>query len=166
MMHSFHNYTPQYLPKHGDQYFRRIREALLGRCGCKSPKRRGANLVEMAVIAPLVFLIILGIIEIGRGMMVMHLLNNAAQAGCRVGIIEGKSSAAIKTVVINALTPAGVNGETATVEVNDGSADASTAAAGDEITVIVRVPVSSISWVPVPKFLSGTLQGQYTMRRE
>jgi hypothetical protein len=80
--------------------------------------------------------------------------------------VEGQSTASIKSVVVNALTAAGMSGETATVQVNDGSSDASTAVAGDEITVSVKVPVSSVSWVPVARFLSGSLQGQYTMRRE
>ncbi len=123
-------------------------------------------MVEVAVVAPIALTIILGIIEVGRGIMVIHLLNNAAQAGARSGIIEGKSTANIKSVVVSALTSSGISGETATVQVNDGSADASTAVAGDEITVLVKVPISSVSWVPVPKFLTGNLQGQYTMRRE
>lgn len=131
-----------------------------------SRNRRGGLTVELAVVAPIVFLIILGIIEVGRGLMVVHLLNDAAQAGCRQGIIEGKSTSDIKTKVVDALNRAGVSGETATVQVNDGSADASTAVVGDEITVIVQVPISKVSWVPVPRFLTGTLQGQYTMRRE
>jgi Flp pilus assembly protein TadG len=129
-------------------------------------KRRGAVTVELAIVSPFVFLIILGIIELSRGIMVIHLLNDAAQAGCRVGIVEGKTTANIKDVVVNALTAAGVNGEIATVQVNDASADASTAVAGDEITVLVKVPISSISWIPVARFLNGSLQGQYTMRRE
>jgi Flp pilus assembly protein TadG len=132
----------------------------------KSRIRRGATTVEVAVVAPIVFAIILGIIELGRGLMVIHMLNNAAQAGARTGIIEGKSTANIKSVVVSALTGSGISGETATVQVNDGTTDASAAGAGDEITVLVKVPISSISWVPVPKFLSGSLQGQYTMRRE
>jgi Flp pilus assembly protein TadG len=129
-------------------------------------RRRGATAVEFAIMAPLLFLVFLGIIEVGRGLMVVHLLNNAAEAGCRAGIVEGQSTANIASVVVNALKSVGVSGESVTVQINDGSSDASTAAAGDEITVIAKVPVSSISWVPVPQFLSGSLQGQYTMRRE
>jgi hypothetical protein len=129
--------------------------------------RPAAATVEMAVVAPVVFLLIMGIIEIARGIMVVHLLNNAAQAGCRVGIIEGQSTANIKNAVISALPSSyGINGETVTVQVNDGNTDASAAGVGDEITVVVTVPASSISWVGVNKFLSGSLQGQYTMRRE
>jgi Flp pilus assembly protein TadG len=129
-------------------------------------QRRGASSVELAFVAPILFLIILGIFEVGRGLMVVHLLNNAAQAGCRTGIIEGKSTDNIKTAVNNALSAAGVNSDTVTVLVNEGSVDASTAQAGDEITVKVTVPVGKITWVPGMQWLTGTLQGQYTMRRE
>jgi Flp pilus assembly protein TadG len=129
-------------------------------------KRRGAVVVEMAVVVPVVFAIVLGIFEIGRGLMVIHLLNNAAAAGSRAGVIEGQTTANIQTVVNNALTASGISGGSVTVQVNDGSADASTAVAGDEITVIVNVPVRSVSWVPIPLYLRGSLQGQYTMRRE
>jgi Flp pilus assembly protein TadG len=132
----------------------------------RTRKRRGATTVELAVVAPVVFAIVLGIFELGRGLMVIHLLNNAAQVGCRAGIVEGQSTANIKTVVVNTLTSTGVKGDTVTVQVNDGSTDASSAVAGDEITVKVTVPVSSVSWLPATLFLSGSLQGQYTMRRE
>jgi Flp pilus assembly protein TadG len=135
-------------------------------CNIRSARRRGASIVELAFVAPVVFLIVLGIFEIGRGLLVIHLLNNAAEAGCRAGIIEGQSTANIQSVVTSVLTQSGISGDTATVLVNDGSTDASSAQAGDEITVKVSVPISSITWVPKARFLSGNLQGQYTMRRE
>jgi Flp pilus assembly protein TadG len=122
--------------------------------------------VEFAVVATVFFAMVLGIIEMGRGLMVAQLLTSAARVGCRVGIIEGKSTSAITGVATSYLSNLGINGDTATVQVNDGSADASTAQANDEITVIVTVPVTSITWVPGGIFPFGTLSGQYTMRRE
>jgi Flp pilus assembly protein TadG len=129
-------------------------------------ERLGATSVELALIIPVLLAAILGIIEVGRGLMAIHLLNNAAQAGCRTGIISGKATSDISTAVNSALTAAGISGDSVTVTVNDGSADASSASTGDEITVKVTVPVTSVSWVPGLKYLSGTLQGQYTMRRQ
>jgi Flp pilus assembly protein TadG len=129
-------------------------------------RHRGASIVELAFVAPVVFVLVLGIFEVGRGLLVIHLLNNAAQAGCRAGIVEGQSTANIRSVVTRTLTQGGINGEAATVLVNDGSTDAATAQAGDEITVKVRVPISAISWVPKAQFFSGSLQGQYPMRRD
>jgi hypothetical protein len=103
---------------------------------------------------------------LGRGFMSIHLLNNAAQAGCRIGILQGKSSSDISSTTIAALTATGIQGETATVRVNDGTTDAANAVTGDEITVKVTVPVSTITWIPVPKYLTGNLGGQYTLRRQ
>jgi Flp pilus assembly protein TadG len=129
-------------------------------------RRRGATAVEMAIVSPIVFTLFLGIIEVARALMVIHLLNNAALAGCRTGIIEGQSTSAIQSEVNSVLATTGISGDSVTVQVNDGSADASTAVAGDEITVKVSVPFSSVSWLPAASFVSGSLQGQYTMRRE
>jgi len=128
--------------------------------------RRGATAVEFALVAPVFFMFILGLIELGRGMMVQSLLENAARAGVRTGIVEGTSTSQITSTVTNMLSSQGISGDTATIEVNDNVADASTAQAGDEITVLVSVPVSQITWVPVPTFLHGTISAQYTMRRE
>jgi Flp pilus assembly protein TadG len=133
----------------------------------KPTKRRGALTVELAVVAPVLFIVIFGVIEIGRGIMVIHLLNNAAEVGCRTGIIEGQATDDIKTAVSGVLTPANITGHTTTVQVNGVIANASTAVVGNEITVTVTIPASSISWIPVPKYLSSkTLQGQYSLRRE
>jgi Flp pilus assembly protein TadG len=130
------------------------------------PQRWGAHVVEFAVVAPVMFLVILGMIEIARGLMVTHLLTNAARQGCRVGVIEGTSTSQITTVVTNTLKNQGISSDTVTVQVNDGSADASTAQAGDEITVVVSVPVGKVSWLPFSNYLSGNLSGKYTLRRE
>lgn len=129
-------------------------------------RRPGAAAVEFAVVASVFFMVILGIVEISRALMVHHLLTHAARKGARLGIIEGKTTSDITTVTKAALTSMGVNGEIATVEVNDITVDASTAQMNDEITVLVTVPVSSISWVPIPKYLSGSISSQYTLRRE
>lgn len=129
-------------------------------------KRRGAAAVEFALVSMVFFGTILGIVEISRAIMVTHLLTDAARQGCRVGIIEGKSSSNITSVTISALTAQGINGETATVQVNDNTVDASTANAADEITVLVSVPVSNVLWLPFTKWVTSSLYGKYTMRRE
>jgi Flp pilus assembly protein TadG len=125
--------------------------------------------VEFAFVVPVFFVLVLGIFEFGRALMVNELLTEAARQGCRQGIIEGTSSAAIKQAATDYLTSVGINGETAGVSVNDqpvDQVDAQNYPAYTEITVLVTVPASSVSWVP-SGFLTGmTLQGQFTMRRE
>lgn len=136
----------------------------------RSPRwlRRGGTLVEFALVATVFFLIVFGIIEIGRAYMVSQLLTEAARRACRQGVIEGSSSGTIQTVATNYLTSVGISGESANVYVNDtpaGSSDVSAMPAYTEITVVVTVPAANVAWVP-GWFVYGTLSGQYTMRRE
>jgi Flp pilus assembly protein TadG len=128
--------------------------------------RRGATAVEFAIISPVIFMLVLGLVEFGRGLMVQHLLNNAARQGARVGTIEGKATSDITTAVTNALQGQSTTGITTTVTVAGAVADASTANAGDEITVSVSLPVSTFTWLPFSQYLTGNLTGVYSLRRE
>ena len=139
----------------------RTSHSSLGRTG-----RRGAAAVEFALVSIAFFGIVLGIFELGRALMVKHLLTNAARQACRVGILQGKSTSQISAVAVNALTSQGINGDSVTVQVNDASADASTARSGDEITVLITIPARNVSWLPLTSYVVGNLSGQYTLRRE
>jgi Flp pilus assembly protein TadG len=127
-------------------------------------RREAATTVEFAVVASAFFIFVLGIIEVGRGIMVAHLLTNAARVGCRVGTVPNQTTAQITTAVVNILNRQGIKSEITTVQVNDGVADASTAKSGDEITVIVSVPVSKITWLPGGSYLKGSLSGQFSLK--
>jgi Flp pilus assembly protein TadG len=132
-----------------------------------SSPRHGTTAVEFAFVGPIVFLLFFGVIELGRGLMVVHLLNNAARIGCRAGVIEGTSTTSITNAVKSSLTGVGISAETVNVQVNDGATDASASKAGDEITVTASIPMSSVTWLPFHSYLNGkTLSGQYTLRRE
>jgi len=122
--------------------------------------------VEFAVIAPVFFVFVLGFIEVGRGFMIQHLMTNAARQGCRVAVIEGKSTADVNNAVYAVLNGQGVSGDTVTVQVNDAAGNASSANVGDEISVTVAIPASSVSWVPASQYLFGSISGKYTLRRE
>ncbi len=132
----------------------------------RRPRRQGAAVVELAVVIPVFFLFVFGLIEIARGMMTTHLLANAARAGCRQGILQNKSTSNITSTVDSLLSAQGIRGASTTVKVNGAVADASTAKSNDDITVVVSVPVANITWVPVSRFLTGNITGQYTLRRE
>jgi Flp pilus assembly protein TadG len=131
-------------------------------------KRQGAAAVEFAVVAPLLFLVIVGAIEFGRAMMSLELLSNAARQGARTGVLASSSNSTITSAVNTSLANAGITGANSpTIKVNGQSVDASTAVTGDQITVTVSVPASNITWLPVSWFLSGkTLSQTVVMRRE
>lgn len=129
-------------------------------------RRRGAAAVEFAVVAPVFFLLIFGIIDIGRGMMTSSLLTNAARAGCRVAVIDGKSDSDVKAAVDATVKGQGMSTPTTSVKVNGKTANASTAVSRDLITVSVSVPVNEVSWLPTQWFVKGNITGQFTLQRE
>jgi len=155
---------------------------LLSKKRAKRTRRLGATAVEFALVAPIFFVMVLGTIEFGRCLMVTELIEEAARRGCRLGILEGTTTQQIKDAATDFLTSAGISGETAKVVINDGAGnivEAQTMPAYTEITVIVTVPVANVTWMPtagmtfdvpgvgsIPLGPSGSLTGQFTMRRE
>jgi Flp pilus assembly protein TadG len=129
--------------------------------------RRGATAVEFAVVAPLFFMMILGMIELARGVMVVHQLADVARVGCRAAVIEGKSTAGVQARANTYLDGIGIRNATITVKVNGNTVDASTTQSQDEVTVVVSAPVSGFTWLPGARYLTGSsVAGEVTLRRE
>lgn len=130
---------------------------------CSPHCRRGAVLVEFAFVAPVFFLLVLGMIEFGRAMMVQAELTAAAQAGARAGSFDGSTSSDVTTAVNNYLSNAGISGASSTVYPNPPSS----AYPGQDVKVIVTIPYSSVSWLPAPSFLKNTtLSSESIAQRE
>ena len=62
-------------------------------------KRRGAAVVEFAIVAPLFFLLIFGMIEYGRMVMVQQVITNASREGARRAVAKTAGGAIKKTVL-------------------------------------------------------------------
>ena len=125
--------------------------------------RRGAAVVEFAVVAPVYFLFVFGIIEYGRMVMVQQILTNAAREGARVGVLDNSTSSDVTTAANRYLAPANITTATITVSPNPPSS----ATSGNPVSVTVSVGFNQVSWLPSPLFLGGTtLTYTATMRRE
>ena len=124
--------------------------------------RRGVATVEFALIAPLFFMLVLGCIELGRGLMVQQVLTNASREGVRNAImLSGTQSSAISAAT-NFANGGTVGGVSVTV-----TPDPSQASAGDMISLTVSVPFANVTWVPTPWFMGGkTLSATSVMRKE
>jgi Flp pilus assembly protein TadG len=129
-------------------------------------QRYGVAAVEFALIGPVFLLLVFGLIELGRGIMVRHMLTNAARRGCRVAVVEGKANSDVTAAVNSSLSIVGISSDTVSISVNDGSGDVGNANPDDEVTVVVSVPVSAVTWLPGGRYLSGNIAGQYTLRKE
>ena len=129
---------------------------------CKR-QRRGAAVVEFAVVAPLLFALLFGMVEFGRMVMVQQTLTNASREGARRGILENASQTEVEQVVLNYLTSSSITG--ATVEISP--PDLNSIGFGDPVTVTVSVDFQQVSWLGSPWFLAGTkLSGSSSMLGE
>ncbi len=125
--------------------------------------RRGAAAVEFAIVAPVFFLLVFGMIEYGRMVMVQQVITNASREGARVGVLDGATTAAVTTAVENYLQSAGIQGATVGVT----PSPPSSAGYGAPVTVAVSVSFNQVSWLPSPMFLGGrVLSATTVMRRE
>jgi Flp pilus assembly protein TadG len=70
----------------------------------RGPRRLGAAAVEFAFVAPILFMLLLGILEYCRFLMTVQLMNNAAREGARYTVVNttaALTTASIQTYVDN-----------------------------------------------------------------
>ncbi|RIK75617.1 MAG: pilus assembly protein TadE [Planctomycetota bacterium] len=124
--------------------------------------RRGVAAVEFAIVAPIFFMLVVGIIEVGRAMMVQQVLINASRVGARQAVTLSSTQTSVVNAVTSYAQGVGVPGVSVTV-----SPDPATASAGQSITVNARINYASVSWLPAPWFMGGKqLQASSVMRKE
>ena len=141
---------------------RRRHSTLLGGY-TRTAERRGAAVVEFAIVAPVLLLLLLGMIECGRMIMVQQSITTAAREGARTAIVEGTSATSAMGSVQSFLSGTGIRGANVTVAPNN----TGSIAHGQPVTVTVSVPFSAVSWLPHPFFFGQkTLSSTATMRRE
>jgi Flp pilus assembly protein TadG len=119
--------------------------------------------IEFAVIAPLLFMLIFGMIEFGRLIMVQQVLTNASREGARRAVLEQASASEVETLVTDYLTASSVVG----ANVNVAPVALDSVGFGDPVTVSCSVSFDQVSWLPAPWFLGGrNLTAQSTMNAE
>ena len=126
-------------------------------------QRRAAAVVEFAIVAPLFFLLVFGMIEYGRMVMVQQVITNASREGARRAVLDGATASEVQTEVDDFLSQSSISGATVTID----PADPSSAGYGDPITVSVAIGFDDVSWLPSPMYLGGqNMTASTSMRRE
>jgi Flp pilus assembly protein TadG len=132
-------------------------------------RRWGIAATELAMVAPLLGTIFVGMMELSRGVSVKETLSNAARKGCRTGIQRNTSSTDIFNDCVNIMRDNGFDSTTfnpappvnpnnrttyvgtVTISVTDPNGntltDALGAPQGSQVTVQVSIPISSVMWV-------------------
>jgi len=127
--------------------------------------RLGAAAVEFAIVAPVFFLLVFGMIEYGRLVMVQQVITNASREGARRAVLDGATTSEVETTVEDFLTSAGIDPDDVTITCNP--SPPSDAAFGEPVTVQITVPFTAVSWLPSPMYLGETtMQASTVMRRE
>lgn len=98
---------------------------------------KGAAVVELAVVLPLLLTIVFGIIEFGWLFMVRETLISSSREGCRVAVLQGSTDQNITDQVAASMTGAGLANYT--VEITRSTPS-------DPIeTVQVKIPYAQVS---------------------
>ena len=140
---------------------------------------RGAELIEFALVFPLLLMIVLGIVDFGFMFQRLEVVTNAAREGARIAVLPGYDDADIQTRVCDYVETGGVpvtgtcdtTGDNPTVVVQD----ADIPVAGGTISgkrVLVTYTHNYLflggiaTWFGGGTFTSVPLRGVATMRNE
>ncbi|HUG68360.1 MAG TPA: TadE/TadG family type IV pilus assembly protein [Pirellulaceae bacterium] len=125
-------------------------------------RTRGAAAVELAVSLPILLVVLLGSIEMGRAVMTKHVLEEAARAGCRVAVVDSSTKQDVLDVVQTAMELAGMSGYDVVVT-PDPPTDLGPFEA---VTVKVTIPYSQVAWFDAFYMSEKSLEGVCVMPAE
>lgn len=122
--------------------------------------RGGAVAVEFAITCPILFLLVLGALELGHANMLLNTTEAACYEGARTGIVPGATVAECESAARQKLTTAKIKSFQITVTPN------SLNALSPSITVRIAVPYSSNA-ITFPFFTRRlVIQRECTLTRE
>jgi hypothetical protein len=131
------------------------------RPACNGGSRRGAAVVELAIVLPLFVLLAIGAIDVGRGIMVRHKLVEAARSGCRLYAIKDEvPSSEVAAAIDKVMSDANLTGYSYVLDPSNSSGIQQLS----PVTTTVSIPFDDVSWLPTSWFLGGkTLSGTCVM---
>ena len=116
--------------------------------------QRGQSMVELAMLLPILLLILLGIIDLGRVFNAYIVITNAAREGVRYGSLYPSDTSGIRARVIAEAQGSGIPLSSGNIQV---SAETTP---GDSKTVTVTFPFSAVSTLISTFWGGGDLQLQ------
>ncbi len=128
--------------------------------------RRGAAVVELAVVTPILLTMLFGVMEFGWAFMVRETLTHATREACRVAVLQGATATEAQARFAQAIAPTGI---TTTAQVTYVDTDDPPDAVNDIAVVSVSVPYSDVSITGVGSFLgiqTTTINATCSMRIE
>ena len=109
-------------------------------------RRRGQALVEFALIAPILILLVMGIVEFGRVFMAQQTITSASREGARTGILPNSTTSDVENIVTTYMSAASLSGATSIQCSNVGPTVQSGAATS--VTVSYTLPILTGTIIP------------------
>ena len=143
--------------------------------GLQPEHRRGVAAIELAIVLPIFLMVVMGLVEFGRAMMVGQLVTNAARQGAREAVIDGATNSSVETMVKSFVSSsAGVAASDVTVDIvvdpGTGNPDPldilGNAQPKDICKVTVKVPYDKVAYVAGRYLADKELKGSCIMRHE
>jgi Flp pilus assembly protein TadG len=129
------------------------------------PQRRadsGQSLVELGILVPVFVVILVGVLDFGRILMVRHIITNAAREGARVASVADQYSSSPLETTRSYLERGGLSLSQATITITGANAPS-----GQPTTVTVSYQVTSLALQVVHASSSAiTLSTTSSMLRE
>ncbi len=134
----------------------------------KARLRRGASLVELALVFPFLLTIIFGLVEFSRFLMVKQAITNAAREGAReAALITSTDASKCDAKVRQYLSSSIANSANVSqVRVTVNPASLASITTETTITVDVEINYSDVSFFPASFLGSTVIKAQATMKRE
>lgn len=132
-------------------------------------RRYGAAALELALMLPIFLLLLVGILEFGRVVMLHQVLTNGTREAARQAIIKGTTDSSIIAAVNAYLDSASVSSSGREIKILNSSGQPTTVAAVGShqlITVFVSIPFNENSFGMTDWFLGQNMTTQVSMRRE
>lgn len=140
------------------------------RSGHRSDSRRGAAMIEFALVIPIFLILVFGIVELGRVMMLNQVTTNACREACRLAIRPGMKSEKVMATCNNYLNTAGISQTGRVVAIKDGAgnvvANLSDIKSHSPVVVDIQIPYAQNTWGLTWITGSYTLRSYSAMRRE
>ena len=138
----------------------------LSRLGPCRTRRRGAAIVEFAVILPLLITLLFGIIEFGHLFHVRLTTQQAAREGCRLAVLQSTSKpySATGGVVMSRMTEilnaSGLSMDQVSVQIAEDSPS------DPMVTITITVPYDEVALTGFLGPIATELSGSCSMRKE
>jgi Flp pilus assembly protein TadG len=128
-------------------------------------RRRGAALVESAIVMPLVILMVFGVIEYGWMFLKSQQISNACRTGARAGARYGATAGTVTSAVSTSMTNDGFTSGQYSVTLTP--SDPTSLSPGQSLTVQITVPYSNIAAINIALIPTPTnLRASVVMARE